>query len=241
MSKSKFFLNNMLKALPPVFTIKNLSVLGGPRTAYRLLSELQENKMVCKAGKGLYGKVAEDPYLVAYLSHGGYIGFSSALYIQGLKTETERRIYVCSFRSGKVPFWANEFVLVNMRGFLFGTRKVVRNGQEMLASTPAKTLFDMCHRPKYSDFYCMYRALNWKPFSSSDWKELLRYCAMAPLSTVRRVGYIVEGKAPKSILRKLESLASDKGVSFLFKPGGEYSPKWRLYDSEYVRRWIDEA
>ncbi len=241
MSKNEFFLNNTLKALPPVFRVKNLSVLGGPRTAYRLLTEMQKSKMICKAGKGLYGKVAEDPYLVAYLSNGGYIGFSSALYIQGLKTETERLIYIGSSRSGRVKFWANEFVLVNMGEYLFGTKKVERHGKEMLASTPVKTLFDMCHRPKYADFYCMYRAMNWKPFSSTDWKELARYCAMAPLSTRRRIGYIVDGKAPKGILRKIESLNSDKGISFLYGKGGDYSAKWRIYDSEYVRRWIDEV
>jgi predicted transcriptional regulator of viral defense system len=239
---SSFFKKRLYAELPPIFTHKNLSSVLSMRASYRLIREWVSGSLAIKIGRGVYAKAASDPYYISSRGLGGYLSFSSSLYVRRLKNETESRIFVAVPSASKgFSLPGVEAVPVGMGKFFFGDETLERNGLPLRIATYAKTLFDMCHRPRYADFYSMYRAMNWKPFSSSDWEELARYCAMAPLSTLRRVGYIVEGKAPKKVLRKLESLNSSGGVSFLFGRGGEYSSKWRLYDSQNVRRWIDEA
>ena len=134
-----------------------------------------------------------------------------------------------------------KIIPIKMRGFHVGAKYLKRGKHEIRVATLAKTLFDMCHKPKYADFYSMYRAMNWKPFKKEDWEELYSYTRMAPLSTIRRVGYIVEGKAPKWFIKKLEKLNKPVGISFLYGKSGNYSKKWRIYDKQYVRRWIEEV
>lgn len=241
MSKNDIFLKKLLQSLPPVFRKANLAGLGNERTVYRCLKSMQESGRVKRMGKDLYAKLGEDAYVVASLAYGGYIGFSSALFVRGLKAETEKRIYVCAKKSTGREFGSSELVVVGMRGWLFGMEAIGRKGETISVSTLPKTLFDMCHRPGYADFYCMYRAMNLGKFSKAQWEELLRYARMAPLSTVRRIGYIVEGKAPRWVISELGKLNSPMGVSFLYGRGGDYSRKWRIYDSEYVRRWIGEV
>lgn len=239
---SSFFKKRLYAELPPIFTHANFSSVLSPRAAYRLAKEWVLDGSAVKIGRGLYAKAASDAYYISSRGLGGYLSFSSSLYARRLKNETESRIFVAvpsASRGFSLP--GVEAVPVGMGKFFFGDETIERNGLPLRAATYAKTLFDMCHKPRHSDFYSMYRAMNWKPFSSSDWEELARYCAMAPLSTLRRVGYIVEGKAPSKILRRIESLNPGRGVSFLFGKGGEYSSRWRIYDSQNVRRWIDES
>ena len=237
-----FFKKKLYADLSPLFTYKNLSGVLSKRGAHRMIGEWISSNYAVKLGRGLYAKTTSDAYYIASRGTGGYISFSSALYVARLKNETESQILVATpTKKKEIPLPGIRIVSVGMGEFFFGDKTVERSGLPLRVATYAKTLFDMCHRPKYADFYCMYRAMNWKPFSSKDWKELARYCAMAPLSTRRRIGYIVDGKAPKGILRKIESLNSEKGISFLYGKGGDYSAKWRIYDSEHVRRWIDEV
>lgn len=238
---TKYLKQRLFRELPDVFSHRNLGAWVQKRTAFRLIAEWERAGAIKKAGGRIYAKAGGDAYLVASQVFGGYISFSSALYVRGLKTETEKRIFV-AVSSSKKPLLLSSVTIIPvcMRGFASGYDMVKRRGHDIPVATVPKTLFDMCHRPKYADFYSMYRAMNWRPFAKEDWEGLLKYAKMAPLSTVRRMGYIVEGKAPEWFIQKLEKLNKLYGVSFLYGKGGHYDKKWRIYDEQRVRRWIGE-
>ncbi len=233
--KKKFFAE-----LPDIFTYRHLLARVHKRAAFRLIVLWRKNKVIKKVGR-VYVKVSGDPYVIATRLINGYLSFSSALYIRGLKTELEKSIYVVTgLRKQPIVFPSYQVIPVRMPGFLIGFRSIKRTMTSVLVATLPKILFDMCDNPKHADFYSLYRALNWKPLSKDEWEELLQYAKMAPLSTLRRIGYITEGKAPAWFTKTLEKRNPEKGTSFLYRAQGHYDKKWRLYDSQYVRRWIKE-
>ncbi len=238
---TKYLKQRLFRELPDVFSHRNVAAWMQDRAAFRLIAEWGKAGAIRKAGRGIYAKVGGDAYLIASQVFGGYISFSSALYLRGLKTETEKRIFV-AVSSAKKPLVLSSVTIipVRMKGFVTGYGMVKREKHDLPVATMPKTLFDMCHRPGHADFYCMYRAMNWNPFAKEDWEELLGYARMAPLSTVRRIGYITEGKAPAWFIKKLEKLNKPMGVSFLYGKGGHYDRKWRIYDEQRVRRWVGE-
>ena len=236
MAGRQVFFKTALRALPDVFTIKNMPF--SERTNYRYLDEMLKKGHVVTIEKGLYAKKSASPYKVAFLYYMGHISFSSALYIHGLKTESEKKIYISVNRPKKrMVFQGLELIPVLFKKFLFSAQEI----KGITVTTYPKTVFDMFHKPKYADFYCLYRALNWKPMAEDEWRELLKMAQMAPLSTVRRLGYGLEGKAPEWFIKELEKLNAPKGVSF-FVPGVSegYSKKWRIYEPNHIRRWINE-
>jgi len=244
MTDKKIFLNKkILDTLPDFFGTRNFSSYMGEREAYRHLKKWLDFGWILRAKKNFYIKKGADEFYIAQSIYNGYIGFSSALYLHGLKTEIEKKIFVCISSSKKVFNYGQILMVpVNMTGFSFGGYSLVHENHFLHVSTYPKIIFDMFHKPKYADYYSLYRALNWRKPADEEWKTVLKLCRMAPLSTLRRVGFGLEGKAPKWFTKKLENLNSDKGVSF-FVPGkrGEYSGKWRVYEPNGIRRWIDEV
>lgn len=237
----KYLKQRLFTELPDVFSRRNLAAWMQGRTASRLIAGWKKAGTIVKVGRGIYAKAGGDVYLIASQVFGGYISFSSALYLRDLKTETEKLIFiVVSHQRKPLALSSATIIPVRMPGFVSGYGMVKRGKHDIPVATLPKTLFDMCHRPKHADFYSMYRAMNWKPFTKDDWEELLKYVKMAPLSTVRRVGYVVEGKAPAWFIKKLERLNKPYGVSFLYGKGGHYEKKWHIYDEQRVRRWIEE-
>lgn len=205
---------------------------------YSLNSLLKTHKLLM-VKKGVYSTSA-DPFFIAQNVFKGYIGFSSALYLLGLKNESEANVYVCIAENRKgIMLLGKNIVPVNMSRYFYGTKIVHRNESDILVSTLPKTLFDMFYRVKYGSFQDIYRALNNYSISDGEWKELLGYALSSNVTVARRVGYALESKAPPwfiaDLLRK-----SDKpsGPSFFYEHTYEnYNKKWNIFDSLNVKRW----
>jgi len=223
-----FDFNRMLKILPKAITRRQF--------AYFVNNAVRKGELV-RIVRGKYAKKSANPFKIALFLFHGYIGFSSALYLLGLKEEIERVIYVGTSRnSPRVRFLNKEIVPVNLSALLYGTQFI--NG--LVVSTYAKTIFDMFYRPKYASFFDLYRALNRKSLSREEWKELLHYCTKSNVSTIRRIGYALEEKAPKWFTGALLRISDEHGgVSYFMRKGskGKFSKKWHLYDDIDVLRW----
>ena len=209
------------------------------RTAYRYISMLKKEGRIVKVAKGIYARSDADPYYIASHIYTGYIAFASALYVSGLKTETEKIIYVAVGKNKReIKFQDRIFKPVGMGKFFFGS---IKNEKGIYLSNYPKTIFDMFHKPRYADFYSLYRALRWKPLREEEWETLAKLAKMAPLSTVRRLGYGLEGKAPEWFIKQLEKLNEPRGVSFFIPHKAKnLNKKWRVYDPQNIRRWLNE-
>lgn len=232
-------ISDLYGMLPDAFSLdsakKSLKDRIGPRSINRIIKGYMSEKLLVKLKNGHYAKASADIFAVANFVYRGYIGFSSALYLHGLKTELEDTITVCTGELGVPVYFMEVRILpVHFSELLYGTALV--NGA--IASTYPKTLFDMLYKPKYSSFFDFYRALNQKRPSEEEWRELFGYAKDANLATRRRAGYALERFAPRWFLKELSGLDSGKGKSFFSKKVSEnFSKRWLIYDSSNIKRW----
>ena len=150
--------------LPEVFRLGEMLKLSGRSLTRRRLSyaisRLLKDKKLVKVINGVYSKTG-NVFYIAYKLYGGYIGFSSALYLHGLKTEVEPTIYLCtsSHHAKAVRILGNIIKTVDMREMQYGTIFIDVMGKQVKVSTYAKTIFDMLDKPRYADYFDMYRAI----------------------------------------------------------------------------------
>ena len=231
--------------LPEVFGVRDVIRLSNSKVTRRMLNyeitKLLKGKKLIKIKNGVYSKIGDIFYIASYL-YDGYIGFSSALYLHGLKEEIEASVYVCT-SSPKKRLRVMERVIepVNMSKQQYGVMAFVLNGREILISTYAKTIFDMLSKPKYANYFDMYRAMKIRSFSKGQWEELAYYAKNSNITDIRRVGYATEGIAPGWFTGQMNDL-SRKGyrTSFFFKHKAEnYNLKWSMFDGLSVRRWLN--
>ncbi len=222
-------LDRYASALKGAVTLRSLRYFVGKMVAQGGMLKLKSN---------LYAKRIANPFYVASSAYRGYIGLSSALYLLGLKEEVEGQILVCVSGNRKpLDFLGNSFVPVNVSKMFYGTTMV--NG--VLCSSLPKVVFDMFYRPRYANFFDLYRALNRRPLSQEEWELLLGYCRSSNTATTRRIGYSLEGMAPKWFTSSLKALSDKKGKasSFIKPSGGHFINGWKLYDDIDIKRWED--
>lgn len=232
-----------IENLPDTFSIGQMTANGKLTrriVEYTVKKYIKEKKLM-KIKRGLYSKVA-DPFYVASMAYKGYIGFSSALYLYGLKTETEATILVCTPKTQRRIKFLDKIILpVNMSDQFFGYSFVNANGLSIPTATFMKTVFDMFYRPKYANYYDLYKAINGRGISPKEWEDLFYYAKNSNLTTMRRLGYGLEGKAPgwfTGKLMKISKNGSRTSFFFLRKPIN-YNAKWDIFDDINVRRWKD--
>lgn len=225
--------------LPPLFS--GLSVAHafhlGMRKLYRVLNFWVAAGLAVRLRNGMYARGDANQFRIAAELYDGYVGFSSALYLHGLKTEIESIVRVCVSKREKPCYFKNvKLSPIFISGQPYGTELL----DGVLVSTYPKTIFDMLQRPGYADFFDLYRALNTREFSKSEWEELLYYAGNADLSTVRRLGLVLEGRAPRWFVDALMALNKPIGRSFFrTKSTNNFNAMWRIYDDINVKRWED--
>ncbi len=231
--------------LPDVFRVADLVRLSRGKATARsvnyMVSRLLEEKKLVRIKNGMYSKTG-DVFYIAYRLYNGYIGFSSALYLYGLKDEIEAAVYVCVPKHAKAAMILGKTIEpVNMADNDYGASLIELNGHQILVSTYAKTIFDMLSKPRYANYFDMYRAVRIRPLAAGEWKELLYYAKSSSISDIRRIGYATDGIAPGWFLDELERL-SRKGyrTSFFFKhESRNYNSRWSIFDSLGMRRWMN--
>lgn len=234
-----------IDSLPETFKVSELIHSSGGKLTRRMInysvSSLLKEKKLLRLKNGMYSKTG-DIFQIAYRLYGGYVGFSSALYLHGLKEEIEAVVYVCIAHNGKKSRVLDKIIEpVNMSENEYGTQIINSNGKEILVSTYPKTIFDMLAKPKYASYFDMYKAMKIRRLTENEWKELLYYAKNSNTTDIRRIGYALEGIAPARFTKELASL-STKGyrTSFFFKHEGKnYNSKWNIFDSLGVRRWVN--
>jgi predicted transcriptional regulator of viral defense system len=228
-------------SLPDIFDARSVKLALGGRTSSRsvnrALRKYVDERLLVKLRNGVYAKTSANQFAVADYLFRGYVGFSSALYLHGLKTEVEDRVMVCT----RKKYTARKFGRVTLTpvffsDFLYGTETL----GGVVVSTYAKTLFDMLYKPAYADFFDFYRAINQRAPGREAWAELLLYLERANLTTIRRAGYALDGKAPDWFTKKLSGMSAKVGKSFFArKKLVNFSRKWRIYDDANIMRWKD--
>ncbi len=229
---------DIYEALPEVFSVIAIHAVYKDmtkRTIERAMRRYEREGTITRLKRGLYARTTANQFSVAMDIYIGYIGFSSAMYIYGLKTELEANIYVCTSKAEKpVSFMNTRITPVNMGTLLYGTRML----NDVVVSTYAKTIFDMLYKPKHANFFDLFRALNQRPLEKTDLYELLGYLRDADISTIRRVGYILDKRTPKWFVEKVRNMSSKRGTSFFFhNTAANFNSKWRIYDDANVIGW----
>lgn len=156
--------------------LENLETLGiGNRGVVRqTLSRLAKDGRILRLKRGTYSANPPlDAYLCAQNAFNGYLGFSSALHIHGIISETPFTIaVVTSTVSAEKPLgqYTLRAVALKRRALGFG-----RIG-DLFVSTKAKTLFDCLTVPRYSvERDKLVEAFRRAGMSGADWKEFRKY------------------------------------------------------------------
>jgi predicted transcriptional regulator of viral defense system len=219
-------LDRYSRMLDGIVTMRSLRYFVGKMVTEGSMLRLKSN---------VYAKRAANPFYVASVAYGGYIGFSSALYLLGLKEEVEETVFVCVNSSRKrLNFLNRSFVPVNVSRMFYGTAMV----EGVLCASFPKVVFDMFYRPRHASFFDLYRALNRRPLSREEWRLVLEYVKSSNIATARRLGYALEGRAPEWFTGALKKLSTAKGkASSFMKPGGRFINRWKLYDDIDIKRW----
>ena len=207
-------------------------------TDYAINRYVKEGRII-RVKRGMYARSA-NPFYIASMLFGGYVGFSSALYLHGLKPEIEATVTVCTQGHMVGTRFMDKLLLpVNMSDQFYGYKIIEAEGLDIPVSTFPKIVFDMFFRPKHANFYDMYNAMNNREMSPVEWKALLHYAREANLATQRRMGYGLENKAPGWFTAKLLNLSKGRKKSsfFLGHRPDNYNPKWGIFDDINIRRW----
>lgn len=120
----------------------------GVSTLKTTLSRLNKKRKLIRLKRGVYASnPLKDVFAAAQITFKGYIGFSSALYLHKLITETPFTITVVTTNtSASKVFGHYEFRAVALKDKAVGFE--IKNKHTV--STRAKTLFDCIYLPRYS-------------------------------------------------------------------------------------------
>jgi len=138
------------------------------------LSRLGKAGRIIRLKRGVYSTAPlRDAFVAATAVFGGYLGFTSALYLHGLITETPFRITVVTPGiSASKTFGAYEFRAVALREKAVGFE---RKG-DYVVSTRAKTLFDCIYLPEYAvDVNKLEEAFRQAGLDDREWAEFDDY------------------------------------------------------------------
>ena len=184
--------------------IATLDVLESLRLSSRdtlktTLNRLNKKGAIARLKRGTYASLPlRDGFAGALATFNGYLGFSSALYLQKITTEQPFTItVVTTSTSATKAFDQYEFKAVALKekavGFEYQGALVV--------STRAKTLFDCLYLPNYSiEYDKLVEAFGNEKLSNNEWQEFDEYVKrFATGKTAERMR-----KAKQEILRRME-------------------------------------
>jgi len=148
--------------------------LCGLSTLKTTLSRLGRSGRIIRLKRGVYSaNPMRDAFACAQSAFGGYIGFSSALYLHKLITEVPFVVTVVTSSLSKAKrFGGYEFRAVALREKAVGFE---RKGAYVL-STRAKTLFDCLYLPRYSvEEGKLLEAFRAADLAKGEWREFRHY------------------------------------------------------------------
>jgi predicted transcriptional regulator of viral defense system len=195
--------------------IKNIVRLK-KETLLILLSRLVKKGWLTRLKKGVYvvnfpdGKMLTDPFLTALNIFGGYLGFSSALYVYGVMDEYPSTVYVCTSKKSALRVYDKN---IEIKAVALGKRATgavyLKN---YFVSSKGKTLYDCFYMPEHSGGYSnILAAIPRLKLSSYDWKVFLFYLKkFGNGSLSRKIGFMLEilnnsvnGAVPLGLLKEL--------------------------------------
>jgi len=199
--------------------------------------------------KGTYHVTMGEPYdsiLIGQFLYKGYIGFSTALWLYGLKTEMPTVCYVV-VKKGKKE---KKIGQMRYKSISLGERAVGAHYlNRYYVSTRAKTIFDCLYLPKYAGGYSqIIYAIRTASLTEQEWDEIRDYLIrLGTTSTLQRTGYllsVMKEKYPDSIqervlqklLKRIKNELEKRKKTVvvldpLFSKGGEFIKEWRIYDN----------
>lgn len=208
-------------------------------TLKEILSDMTKKGWLVRIKRGTYflsegGKgVIEDMLEAATFLYGGYIAFSSALYVYNAITERPYTIYVATRNTSKSKIFGN----IEIKAVALGRRAlgVVRYDNYSISSK-AKTLFDCFYLPEYAGGYSkVIAAVNSLQLTNADWREFLHYAELFDSNAAKRkTGYVLElankikGVVPRYVFDALRT----EGTAVKLGAGrnGKYSKRWGIVD-----------
>ncbi len=122
--------------------------LSGALTLKTTLSRLSKSNRIIRLKRGVYAtNPLHDAFAAAQATFGGYIGFSSALYLHELITESPFEIMVVTTSKSRLK----NFGAYTFRSVVLGEKAIGFEDMAGIAvSTKAKTLFDCLYLEQYS-------------------------------------------------------------------------------------------
>jgi len=228
--------------------------IGSKSYFSRIVSSLLHKKYLLQIKKGLYYAALNQPYdefLLGQYLFGGYIGFSTALWLHGMKTETPSTCYIVVYkgkkakRIGSMQYQAISLGEKAVGSFYLGKHHI---------STKAKTLFDCFYMPKYAGgFSQIIYSLSSSSINNEEWREFLEYIhKFGSSTTVQRAGFVLSllrKKNPKfipaGIINSLrEELKKRKRTINILNPSfarkGKFIKEWGIYDNMGEERIMGE-
>lgn len=209
-----------------------------------VISSLIKKNILLRVKKGLYYVImgeSYDEFLLGQYLFGGYIGFSTALWLHGLKTELPTVCYIIVYKGKK----EKRIGRMLYKSVSLGKKAIgsVYLGRYNI-STKAKTFFDCFYFPKYSGgFNQIVYSLSVANLTIKEWNEFLDYIKMfGSSSMIQRTGYILtllrrRPKAiPEFVLKQLKIELRKKGTIITrldpsSKMKGKFIDEWKIYDN----------
>ncbi len=205
----------------------------------QVVASLARKGKLVRVRKGEYFVAGDgvDELLVAQEAFRGYLGFSTALWMHGIKTETPAVAYVVSGKAGKERKIGGLVAKgVGLGEKAFGWKFMGKHR----VSTKAKTLFDCLLKPKYcGGINALAQYLRDAQMTESDWDELeVLLKEYGGSSTIQRAGFVIQkakGAAPQHLLNWLDNRIAERHCVTVADPhlprAGALEKKWFLYDN----------
>jgi predicted transcriptional regulator of viral defense system len=192
--------------------------------------------------RGLYavqpylGGGIEDPFYAAQLVYGGYLAFSSALYLHKLGDEMPFTVFTVTKRKSSTRrIGEYEFRAVALGRRAIGAQRL----GDYYVSTLPKTLYDCLYMPQYSGGHAkILRAVYNARMDSADWREFMLYVGRFESGAFcQRAGYLLSmlaktgKKVPAFVLNGLWGMEGRSITRLQPGSGGKYDPRWRVVDN----------
>ncbi len=198
-SKTAKVLESIKKSPQGIITLDILESLRlcGRDTLKTILSRLHKAEKIVRLKRGVYATFPlQDAFAAAQSAFGGYLGFSTALYLQGLISEMPFTLIVVTPQtSASKNFGQYKFKAVALKEKAIGLET---KGKYVVSSRP-KTFFDCLYLPEYSvEPEKLLRAFQEAHLTKREWKEFDYYLETFVKGTVRTKFY----KAKKAVRGK---------------------------------------
>ena len=228
-----FALANDGNKLFDIGLIRSYGLCGEGMLKQTLASMVKKGWLV-RIKKGMYTlDKSADPFKIGPYVFGGYVAFSSALYVYGVFDEMPSVVYVANIGISSKKRIGN----IEIQGVALHRRAVGFVAyMGYTVSSKAKTLYDCFYMPENAGGYSkVLRAISMLKLEAGDWKEFLSYVrTFGSPSFMRRVGYMLESLngigrfVPRYVITGLNRKG---GVARLGSGRhGAYIRKWNIVD-----------